>query len=179
MALRIVYFMAKMKMGKVVSPLKVIYNRKPKFLLAYMAINYLLERNLSLTPSFRLMFQTFVSMQNGCSFCQDVRQALAVQQSIGLEKFQALKDFRTSPLFDEREKAAFAFVEEFATNNKQVSDETFENLKRHFSDTEIVEIVWVNAVENYFNSLLVPLRLQSEGILLLAEKRMRKGENDG
>jgi alkylhydroperoxidase family enzyme len=52
---------------------------------------------------------------------------------------RALAEYRTSPLFSERERTALAYVEE-ATRNKRVSDATFEALRRNFSEEEIVEI---------------------------------------
>ncbi len=49
---------------------------------------------------------------NGCPFCEDIGLAHAVQQKIGKERFAALADFRTSPSFTDRERAALAFAEE-------------------------------------------------------------------
>lgn len=168
--MRFVYRVAEKKFGKVVTPLKVIYARKPLLLIVLALIDLLLNKSVGLPASFRLLFQTHVSMLNGCGFCQDARQALAVQRHIGLEKFQALKDYRVSPLFDERERAALAFAEEFSIN-KHVHDEIFAGLTKHFTETEIVELVWMNAAEHYFNALSVPLGIKTDGLRLLAEER--------
>jgi len=168
--MRVAYWIVEKKFGKVVTPLKVIYARKPQFLMVFALIDLLLNKSVTLSASFRLLFQTYVSMLNGCSFCQDARQALAVQRRIGLEKFQALKEYRVSPLFDERERAALAFAEEFSTN-KHVSDKIFAELTKHFTEPEIVELVWMNAAENYFNALAVPLGIKMDGLRALAEER--------
>ncbi len=168
--MRIAYRIVEKKFGKVLTPLKVIYARKPLLLMVFALIDLLLNKSVTLSASFRLLFQTYVSMLNGCSFCQDARQALAVQRRIGLEKFQALKDYRVSPLFDERERAALAFAEEFSIN-KHVSDEIFAGLTKHFTETELVELVWMNAAENYFNALAIPLGIKTDGLRVLAEER--------
>lgn len=52
-----------------------------------------------------------------------------------LERFQALRDYRTSKAFTERERAVLAFAEE-ATLNPKVSDGTF-NALRAVADAEV------------------------------------------
>jgi len=54
--------------------------------------------------------------------------------------------------------SAVAYVEE-ATRHKRVSDATFQELRQHFSEREIVEITCLNAVHNYYNgSIGIPGR---------------------
>jgi alkylhydroperoxidase family enzyme len=65
---------------------------------------------------------------------------------------------------------ALAYVEE-ATRTKRVSDDTFAALRRHFGEREIVAITWLNAVENYFNLLNVPLGIEADGLCAIAESR--------
>lgn len=48
---------------------------------------------------------------------------------------------------------------------KTVSDETFEDLKKYFTEQEIVEITWINASENYFNLMAKPLGLTSDELI--------------
>ncbi len=62
-------------------------------------------------------------------------------------------EYQTSPLFSARERAALAYVKE-ATRHKHVSDATFEELRTHFNDREIVEITWQNAIKNTLISLI-------------------------
>lgn len=71
--------------------------------------------------------------------------------------------FKKNPLFTEMEKALLSYPEE-VTLAKTATDNTFEDLKRYFNDTEIVEISWVNATENYHNILAKPLELNSDNL---------------
>ena len=71
---------------------------------------------------------------------------------------------------NERERAALAYTEE-ATRHKRVSDATFETLRNHFNEREIVEITWVNALENYYNLINLPLEIESDGLCAIAESR--------
>ncbi len=90
--------------------------------------------------------------------------AHAVQHRIGKERFAALADFRTSPSFSDRERSGLAFAEE-ATRNHNVSEETWVAVKKHFNDTQIVELVWLNATENYFNLTAAVLGIGSDNLV--------------
>jgi len=80
------------------------------------------------------------------------------------ERFAELDNYRTSSKFSEAERAALAFAEE-ATRNHQVSDETWTAVKRHFTDKQIVELVWLNATENFFNLSNAVLGIGSDDLV--------------
>lgn len=168
---RLAYRMMERQFGKVATPLKVIYARKPVFLPLLMLINRTADRNISLEPELRLLVFDLVDTLKGCSFCDDYRLAIAVQKRIGIDKFAGLAEFRTSDLFNPRERAALAYAEE-TTNQTEVSDETFEELQRQFNDVEIIELTWLIAVETYFILLKRPLQIGSDGLRELAERRI-------
>ena len=138
-----------------------------------MLINKTADRGISVEPELRLLVFDFVDTLNGCTFCDDYRLAIAVQKRIGIDKFAALDEYRTNSLYSPRERAALAYAEE-TTRHHDVSDETFEEVRRHFSDVEIVELTWLIAVEAYFNILKRPLQLGSDGLRELAEERIER-----
>jgi AhpD family alkylhydroperoxidase len=160
--MRLAYRLSTRRFGKVLMPLKVMYARKPRLLLLAGQIQRVAE-GLSLEPSLRMLVQVYAARLNGCGFCQDLLLAEALRRKVGRERFDALADFRTSPLFSERERAALALVEE-ATGARRVSDATWAALRAHFSETEIVELVWANAAENYFNLQATALGIESDGL---------------
>jgi alkylhydroperoxidase family enzyme len=112
-------------------------------------------------------------MVNRCTFCVDIAKAMAVKEHIPLDKFHALPEWRTSPLFSDRERAALAYAEE-ATRNKKVEDATFATLRKHFSERQIVEITFLNALENFYNLLNLPLGIEDDGLCAIAEGRQQK-----
>ena len=71
--------------------------------------------------------------------------------------------FRTAFGLFQRERAALAYAEE-ATRQKRVADETFARLQEHFNNREIVEITLLNAIENYYNLINLPLEIESDGL---------------
>jgi alkylhydroperoxidase family enzyme len=167
---RLVYWMTKRRLGKVMTPMKVVYARMPKiFPLVYQELK-MVERGVSVEPTINFLVRTWAAMINDCSFCIDIAKATALQRHMTLEKFDALPGYRTSPFYSERERVALAYVEE-ATRHKRVSDATFAELRRHYDERQIVEITWLNALENYYNLINLPLEIESDGLCALAERR--------
>lgn len=78
-------------------------------------------------------------------------------QALGLtkEEFDALQGegYRTSPLFDEREKTVLAWSEAMTLNTAKRDHAVWEELRRLFSDAEIVEISMACAMFNMINRL--------------------------
>ena len=175
--LKIAYWFSKRQYGKVLSPLKVIYSRQPALLSGAMKIVKFEEKQNSLSSDLRFFIKIAAAVQNGCSFCTDIALAHAVKGKIGMEKFNALLSDGVSKqtAFNEKERAVFDFVKEYA-EKKKVSDQTFAELQRLFGETEIVEIVAINAFEQYFNALAIPLEIESDGLQKLAINKMHNLE---
>lgn len=171
---RIAAWMMKRQLGKVITPARVVYNRVPAAYDVAYALLKVTKSGLVVAPSLRLLVQTWAAMLNACHFCVDIARAQAVMEGIGLDKFNDLPNWRTSPLFDERERAALAYVEE-ATRNKTVTDATFETLRKHFSDREIVEITYLNAIENFYNLINIPLQIEASDGLCAIQQQRRAG----
>lgn len=158
--LKLAYWMTQWMMGTVVTPMKVICARLPKSLgLANKMIRT--EKSLSLDAELKFLLKSYVATINGCAFCIDIAKAHALHRDVPIEKYNALLQYETSDVFSARERAALAYVEE-ATREKAVRDATFERLQAHFSEREIVEITWLNAMENYYNLLNRPLNIESD-----------------
>jgi alkylhydroperoxidase family enzyme len=169
--MRIVYWMTRRQLGKVMTPMKVVYGRMPEAVKLSYEIAKFEMKGIRLEPGLKFMVVTLAAQINGCGFCVDIARAMAIREHLGMEKFKALGEYRTSPLFSDRERAALAYVEE-ATRNKRVSDPTFETLRKHFSERDIVEITWLNAVENYYNLINIPLEIESDGFCAIAQEQM-------
>jgi alkylhydroperoxidase family enzyme len=56
------------------------------------------------------------------------------------EKIAAVGEYRTSPLFSERERLALEFAEMMAVDHQSIDDAFFGRLRAEFSDAEIVEL---------------------------------------
>jgi alkylhydroperoxidase family enzyme len=155
------------ELGRSITPSQVIYNRVPAAWRITLAFQLFERYGAKLPQELLLLLQTRVAMLNGCAFCQDIKRAVAVRSKLGTERFDALADWRSSDVFDERERAALAYVEE-ATRSKVVSDAIFAELAKHFDEREIAEITLSNAIENFYNLLNLPLEVEADGLEALA-----------
>jgi alkylhydroperoxidase family enzyme len=154
-------------LGRPITPSQVIYNRVPAGWRISLAFQLFERYGAKLPQELMLLVTTHVAMLNGCAFCQDIKRAVAIRSKLGTKRFDALADWRGSALFSEREKAALAYVEE-ATRSKLVSDATFAELAKHFDEREIAELTLLNAMENFYNLLNLPLEIEADGLEALA-----------
>lgn len=87
-------------------------------------------------------------------------------QALGLkdEEFDALRsdEYRDSPLFNEKEKAALAWAEAMTLNTAKRDNKVWDELKKHFSDAEIVEISLITGMFNMINRLNDSFRTELE-----------------
>lgn len=104
---------------------------------------------------FRNLANIKTSMVNACNYC--ATHTSIYGQALGISEAQLATlqgdAWRTSDLFDEREKAVIAWAEA-VTNNTAKSDKAlWDTMKRLFSDAEIVEITLASAMFNMINRL--------------------------
>lgn len=86
-------------------------------------------------------------------------------QALGLtdREFAALQgNYRESPLFDAREKAVLRWTEAMTWNTAKQDDEVWDEMRRHFTDQEIVEISMACALFNMANRLNDSFRTELE-----------------
>jgi len=164
---KLLNFAIRRMLGRSITPSQVIYNRVPAAWRISLAFQLFERFGAKLPGELLLLVTTHVAMLNGCEFCQDIKRAVAVRSKLGTKRFDALADWRSSPLFDARERAALAYVEE-ATRTKVVSDATFAELTKHFDEREIAELTLANAIENFYNLLNLPLEVEADGLERLA-----------
>lgn len=144
-------------------PIRVIFARAPRLILAHIILMISYAYGTSLAPRLRALVSVFGSRVNGCMFCDDLETRMALKhKAISREDIDALADYSTSDRFSPRERAALRYVEELNTT-RRAGDETFSALRPHFSEREIVELTWINAVGNYLNLQARPLGLVPEG----------------
>jgi len=166
---KLLTFATKSQLGRAITPSRVVYNRVPaawRISLAFLRFELF---GAKLSHELRLLATTHVAMLNGCAFCQDIKRALAVRQRLGIAKFDALSEWKTSALFSAPERAALAFVEE-ATLAKRVSDATFAEVQKHFDERAIAELTLCTAIENFYNLMNGVLEIESDGLEAIARE---------
>lgn len=147
----------KRKYGQVLNP-GLIWARVPR-LFATVALLYWAfdTRRSPLTPVLRSLVTVRVSQINWCHFCVDINSFTLAKRCGSMEKVRELATWRESTLFDDLERAVLDYAEAITYTDRQVTDEQFESLKKHFDDEAVVEITGLIAFQNMsskFNSAL-------------------------
>ena len=95
------------------------------------------------------------SMVNACAYCTTHTSTFGQGLGMTEAELEAMMgdDWKTSPLFDERDRAAIAWSEAMTRNTAQRDKAAWEAMKAHFSEPEIVEISPACATFNMINRL--------------------------
>lgn len=168
LVLRLVYFFTRRQFGKVATPIAVFSARMPVAFLTFYGKISRLDRKLKLPSRTAVLIRERVASINTCLFCMDATRWYAMRESAdNLARFDALPDYRTSPLFTDAERAALDYASEL-TSSKKVGPGTFERLTRHYSEREICDIVWLVASEHLYNMSNIGLNIGSDGLCELS-----------
>ena len=168
--LRMAYAMAKRQFGKVPTPVKVVYARMPAAFGMFVGKIAKLDKKLELSPETAMLVREQVAHINICEFCMDIGRMFVVKARMNEAKFDALRDYKTSPMFSEAERSALDYVTEL-TRDKKVEPQTFERMRKHYSERAICEIVWLVASEHFYNITNIGLNIHSDMLCDIARKR--------
>ncbi len=93
-----------------------------------------------------------VSRSAGCLYCQAHTGNFAhTQAGESFDRVEAVWSFETSELFSEAERAALRVAREAGLNPNAVTDDHFVELAKHWSESEMVEIVSVISMFGFLN----------------------------
>lgn len=93
----------------------------------------------------------------GCRLCQNTRFKVAEGSTVE-DDYLEIDDVPNSS-YTEAEKAALNYVEQFCFSAAYVTDDMIAELRRHFSEPEIVELSMMAAVIGGFGSINVALNV--------------------
>jgi uncharacterized peroxidase-related enzyme len=125
------------------------------FLSFYASVGRSLERKLYEVIYIR------VSLINGCHYCAQHHIAASRRVGLAAEDWAALKAGNYSR-YSAKEQAALNYVEKLTRNPHGINDADFGELKKQFSDPEIVDIHMLAGLANLTNRVTDPLGLELE-----------------
>src|SRR5437773_5321214 len=170
--MKLAYYLTRRQFGKVLTPLKVHSARLPTaFGLFYSKIGEL-DKKLTLPAETVMLIREQVARLNVCLFCMDIGRSFTIKASMNEAKFDALEQYRASPLFSDAERAALDYVTEL-TKDKRVEPDTFARLSRHYSEREVCEIVWLVASEHLYNITNIGLNIHSDMLCDISRKSIK------
>lgn len=107
------------------------------------------------------LVKTRASQINGCAYCIHMHTKDARAHGETEERLYLLNAWRESPLYTERERAALAWTEALTLiSESHAPDADYEELKKHFSDAEVVNLTVLIGVINTWNRVAIGLRSQ-------------------
>ncbi|MEM9775039.1 MAG: carboxymuconolactone decarboxylase family protein [Chloroflexota bacterium] len=125
--------------------------RRPKIADAFMQLNQAILYEGTVPEQLKMMIALVTSAASGCLYCQSHMANLSSVYGAEDEKIQAVWEYETSPLFSEAERATLRLAFHAALVPNAVTAEHFDEVKKHFTDTEIVEIVASISLFGYLN----------------------------
>jgi uncharacterized peroxidase-related enzyme len=127
--------------------------RKPRVFRAYRELHTAAMLEPGEVPKgLKFMIAEVVSMAAEDAYCAAHNAENAAHLGgVELSKIEALAQFRTSALFSEAERAALGLADAAGHSPSRVTDRHFDELKKHYSDDAIAEIVAVLALLGWLN----------------------------
>jgi AhpD family alkylhydroperoxidase len=99
------------------------------------------------------------SQMNGCAFCIDMHSKDARALGETEQRLYALDAWRETPFYSDRERAALLWTEALTlVSETHVPDEIYEQVRKHFSEKEIVDLSLIVGAINLWNRLAISVR---------------------
>ncbi len=134
------------------------YSKVPGLMKTQLALNKGVEES-GLERSLLHLVKLRASQINGCSYCVDMHAHEARADGETEQRLYLVAAWKESPLFTERERAAFAWVEAVTLiSHGGVPDELYAAMLPHFSEAELVKLTVAVAIINTWNRLSVAFR---------------------
>jgi AhpD family alkylhydroperoxidase len=103
------------------------------------------------------------SQINGCAYCLKMHSRDARKAGETEERLYLLDAWREAPIYSERERAALAWTETVTlVAETHVPDAAFEEARRHFSESELVDLTMAVVAINGWNRLVISFRVPPE-----------------
>jgi AhpD family alkylhydroperoxidase len=105
------------------------------------------------------LVKTRASQINGCAFCLDMHTKDARKAGETEQRLYALSAWRETPFYTERERAALEWTEALTLiSDTDVPDALYENVRKQFSESEIVALSMAIIAINGWNRLAISFR---------------------
>jgi uncharacterized peroxidase-related enzyme len=129
-----------------------IMARKAKMVKAFQQLSAAVWDPGSKVPlGFKRLLAHVASRSAGCQYCAAHTGEGAIKLGIEQRKLDAVWDYQHSPLFSEAERAALDIAVASGCVPNAVTDEMFNELRKHRTEEQIVEVVGLIATFGFLN----------------------------
>jgi AhpD family alkylhydroperoxidase len=131
---------------------------RPETYQALLAVHHYLSKAFP-DAKLRALIEIRASQINGCAYCLDLHTTEARQLGETQQRLDCLAAWRESPFFSERERAALAWTEAIThVAETRVPDEIYNEVRKHFAETELVDLTAAIGMINLWNRLSIAFR---------------------
>lgn len=128
-----------------------IMARRPDLVQAFAGLAAAVNLNSDLPPGMNAMVAYMCSYAAGCRYCQAHTHHGAHRSGLSAEKLNAIWEYETSPLYDAAERAALRFAQAAGQTPVAVTDNDFTDLREHFSEDQILQLVATVSLFGFLN----------------------------
>jgi len=129
-----------------------IMQRKPKMAKAFAQLTASIwDPEGKVERGFKRLLAHVSSRTAGCQYCMAHTAGGALHFGVEDQKLAAVWDYQTSPLFSAAERAALDLAVAGSSVPNAASDEMFAEMRKYWSEEQIVEIVGVIALFGFLN----------------------------
>lgn len=125
--------------------------RRPGIVKAFMDLNAQVLYEGTVPVETKMLVSLASSMSAGCRYCESHMANLSSIYEAVDEKISAIWEFETSDQFSAAERAAITIGIKAGTLPNEASDNDFAELRKHYDEEQIVEIVASAALFGYLN----------------------------
>ena len=126
--------------------------KNPALAKAFINLNMaVMENHGSLTSEFKRLIAFISSNTTGCRYCQAHTIRAAERYGASKERLDNIWNFEQSDCFSDQEKVALRFTREASKVPVATTQAMEEELKQHWSENDIIEIMSVIALFGYLN----------------------------
>ena len=129
-----------------------IMQRKPKMAKAFAQMTASVwDPEGKVERGFKRLLAHVSSRTAGCQYCMAHTAGGALHFGVEDKKLAAVWDYQTSPLFNAAERAALDLAVAGSSVPNAATDEMFVELRKHWSEEQVIEIVGVIALFGFLN----------------------------
>ncbi len=113
----------------------------------------------SIEPKLLHLVKLRASQINGCAYCIDMHSKDARALGDTEQRLYELNAWRETPFYSDRERAALEWTEALTLiSETHAPDASYEKLRAHFSEKEIVDLTYAISTINFWNRLAIAMR---------------------
>ncbi|MGF6886727.1 AhpD family alkylhydroperoxidase [Nocardia sp. GAS34] len=132
-----------------------------KFGKRFAGVSLMLDQS-TLPKTVQELVKIRASQINGCGFCTDMHTKDAAAAGETPVRLNLIAAWREATVFTDAERAVLAFTEEgtrLADLHQGVSDDTWDQVRKHFDDDQLVALVCLLGMINAANRMNVIVRM--------------------